>query len=105
MLKIVSRRLSAVGRSPFHDGALSRRTLNDPAITLMLKNGRIAILQFQPCPLSNPNQFEPSLPIFQHLGHGRWRRPRGLEPGRRFPLREIEQIAIANQVQYFDTWG
>src|SRR6476646_11069969 len=94
MLNSVSRSLSDVGRTPSQVGAFSRRPFNVPAITRnQLPNDQITQLP----DLHEPESLFPSGDqAFDAGGVGK----RRAEPPRRFLLRGIEHLAIADQINH-----
>src|SRR5438105_6140734 len=127
MLNSVSRSLSDVGRTPSHAGALRRRPLSVPAITrnaiwpsigdperspylcdppdppnpLATRKGSPYLCDLpDPPDLSDLDQPETLLPREQQpveaCGFGR----RAREIARRFPMRHVEHLAIADEIDH-----
>src|SRR5258706_2711996 len=88
MLKIVSRSLSDVGRSPSQSGGLRRRPFSEPAITRMRGAGS----------LSDLDQLEAGFPALEQLVDRGRVGPGAFEPRGRFLPREVQEISIAHQI-------
>src|SRR5262245_41588248 len=128
MLNNVSRSLSDVGRTPSHVGVFKRRPFNEPAITRisdaagttktrrregrtknpLYKRSFVRSSWFRgfviPVPSSDLDQLEALFPAGEQLVEAGGRGVRGLEPPRRLALRDIQELAVANQIDHAERW-
>src|SRR5262245_20374960 len=89
MLNSVSRSLSDVGRKPSREGDLSCRPLYAPAITRMNAIGSSS---------SDLDETKPLLPGLEQLFHGGCARRLGLQPRTRFPLRQLDDLPVPDEI-------